>query len=341
MISELKKELEKCDGTDNKFETIYRFVLNCTPSSAREKFISENFIILRKRIIKEDYLQYNYYFRLVYNYLIRPIKPLGKLVHPDWEQDYFEGKAFFYEYSRKYKGFVDDIIDNIEKYKKIYNLLADEKSKQVLVGVLTGRLIGSKAEFEKVMDPTKSQYLDENVIGHKEKEVFADIGGYDGQSTLDFFKYSQDKDVRSYVFELDHINAEKMRELFKDDNRVSVIEKGCADKPGKVFYELGGTSIAKSVEHETDSCGILTTLDDEVDDKFTYIKMDVEGAEEGVLLGAKKHIENDRPRLAICVYHKPGDIWKLHKIVDDIGIPYKYYLRQYDNYEAETVLYAV
>ncbi len=340
MIRELIKDIEECKTTDGRFEIICGFAEKCSASSSdRDRFIKEHFSLHRKRRVRE-YINDGWYSRLVYNFLIRPIKPLGKKVHPDWDDEFFKGKAFWYYYCTTYRGFVEDIIDNADRYRTVYELLEDDKSKAVLVGVLKGRLSGNKDDFTAVMDPVESQYLDEGVIGHKDNEVFADIGGFDGQSTQDFFDFAVDSKAKSYIFELDHKNAAVIRERFKDDERVSVIEKGCGDKQGVIYYE-GGAQTSKVVDHETDKSAQITTVDDEIKEQLTYMKMDVEGAESGVLEGAAGHIRNDDMRMAVCVYHKPGDIWKLYEQIKGYGVEKKYYLRQYGAGEAETVLYAV
>ena len=41
-----------------------------------------------------------------------------------------------------------------------------------------------------------------------------------------------------------------------------------------------------------------------VKEKISFIKMNIEGAEVDTISGGKNHIENDTPKMAICVYHK-------------------------------------
>ena len=69
--------------------------------------------------------------------------------------------------------------------------------------------------------------------------------------------------------------------------------------------------------------------------------MDIEGAEEQALIGAKQTIINNRPKLAICVYHKLDDIWKIPNIILKYNSSYKLFLRHYTYSENDTVLYAV
>jgi len=48
----------------------------------------------------------------------------------------------------------------------------------------------------------------------------------------------------------------------------------------------------------------------------TYIKMDIEGAEYDALLGAERLIRSYKPVLAICVYHRPQDIWEIPQLIN-------------------------
>jgi len=76
--------------------------------------------------------------------------------------------------------------------------------------------------------------------------------------------------------------------------------------------------------------------------KATIIKMDVEGAELEALKGAYNTIKNYKPRLAICVYHKPSDIIDIPGFILQINDGYKLYLRHHRaDIADDTVLYAI
>ena len=83
----------------------------------------------------------------------------------------------------------------------------------------------------------------------------------------------------------------------------------------------------------------LSDLD--LDSKVTLIKMDIEGSELEALKGAEKLIKRDRPRLAICIYHKRQDPVEITNWILELGMDYKLYMRHYSNFGFETVLYAV
>ena len=46
-------------------------------------------------------------------------------------------------------------------------------------------------------------------------------------------------------------------------------------------------------------------------DRFTFLKVDVEGSEAELIDGAAKIIHYHRPRIALSVYHYPTDIFTL------------------------------
>lgn len=82
-------------------------------------------------------------------------------------------------------------------------------------------------------------------------------------------------------------------------------------------------------------------MDDVVDEKVTFIKMDIEGAEYEALLGAKETIQKNKPKLAISIYHKPEDIISIPKLIKSMVPNYRLYIRHYSNADNETVLYAI
>ncbi|MDR1086700.1 MAG: FkbM family methyltransferase [Endomicrobium sp.] len=69
--------------------------------------------------------------------------------------------------------------------------------------------------------------------------------------------------------------------------------------------------------------------------------MDIEGAELDALVGAKDTIRKYKPRLAICIYHKPSDIIDIPLYILSLVPEYKLYIRHYSTYKWETVLYCV
>ena len=74
----------------------------------------------------------------------------------------------------------------------------------------------------------------------------------------------------------------------------------------------------------------LTTIDDFVREKnipkVDFIKMDIEGAELDALKGAINTIKTFKPKLAICIYHKPEHFYEIPTFIKSIVPEYKIWL---------------
>jgi hypothetical protein len=68
--------------------------------------------------------------------------------------------------------------------------------------------------------------------------------------------------------------------------------------------------------------------------------MDVEGSEGQSLLGARKTIQQFKPKLAISIYHSLADLIDLPRLVRDIEPRYELYIEHHTVHAEETVLYA-
>ena len=70
----------------------------------------------------------------------------------------------------------------------------------------------------------------------------------------------------------------------------------------------------------------LTTIDKLVEElhlpKVDFIKMDIEGAEQKAIVGAKNTIAKFRPRMALCIYHLPDDATMVPQLVHDVVSDY-------------------
>jgi methyltransferase FkbM-like protein len=69
--------------------------------------------------------------------------------------------------------------------------------------------------------------------------------------------------------------------------------------------------------------------------------MDIEGAELDALRGARPVIVRDRPVLTICVYHVPGDLWRLPLLMKEMIPEYQMFLRTHEGDGWQTVAYGI
>ncbi|HUO69181.1 MAG TPA: FkbM family methyltransferase [Solirubrobacteraceae bacterium] len=75
--------------------------------------------------------------------------------------------------------------------------------------------------------------------------------------------------------------------------------------------------------------------------RVDFLKVDVEGADLGVLEGAAETIRSHRPRLAIACYHKPDDLVVIPDFIASLGVPYRWYLQCSTMTDVDTVAFAV
>ena len=186
------------------------------------------------------------------------------------------------------------------------------------------------------------QYFDPDIMTCSEGEAFVDGGAFDGQTSLAFRKWAKGKYANIWAFEPEGEMAVKCRELLKNFQNVSIINKGLWKEAGCVSFQSDGVLSTVS-EHSDKGNKIPVAALDEVlkDKRVTFIKLDVEGSELEALQGAERIIREQKPKLAISVYHKPQDIWELPELIMSYGSDYKFYLRHYTLCEYDSVLYAV
>lgn len=189
----------------------------------------------------------------------------------------------------------------------------------------------------KVLLVPGEQYFDFFVPS--EREFFIDAGAYDGQTTIQFSKWCGDSYSGAILFEpFEETKALIEKNVSKLEN-IKVYYYAAWDRKEDLF--LGGnqsrtTSISDSGRKIS---GI--SIDEVVENaEVTFIKMDVEGSECKALLGAKNTIVKFKPRLAICVYHKPNDVIEIPKLLSSFVPEYRFAFRHYTSCMSETVLYA-
>ncbi len=248
----------------------------------------------------------------------------------------------------------DFFTHNDERINAICNELADEKSRNVFKSMI---------HFRMYMDYTKHpgmelpQYFDSNIISCNENEVFVDVGGYDGLTSVDFINYTHGKFKSIVIFEPDVncIDMIKSNSVLQDycDSTI-IIPKGAWSKETTLQFAQSSDSASKIIDTDVNINGKATSNNVEVvsvpvtaiDNTpecagATFIKMDIEGAEWEALHGAKETITCNKPKLAICIYHSDDDMLRLIEYVLALVPEYKVYIRHHSTGVIETVAYFV
>jgi len=239
-------------------------------------------------------------------------------------------------------GFVVDMLNDLgahaSHWQALPQLLADDESRKVLHDVVCFRQSADLACMAGYTCRPAEQYFD-HVCCPQPGDVFADCGGFDGDTTEQFVQRCPDY-RRVWLFEPSDQNMRKAKERLAGMRDINFVPKGVSDKAGTLRFNADAGS-ASAVTESGDLSVAVTTLDEAIDEPVSFVKMDLEGWELKALGGARRHIERDHPKLAIAVYHQASEFWKIPEFVLAIRQDYNVYLRHYTEGWTETVMYFV
>ncbi len=249
----------------------------------------------------------------------------------------------YYPVMMSEKGFYDValLIENQNKIESVFNMLSDDLSKIVLSNILKHRITMDFTYLNSII--SQKQYFPSDIFTLNDAECFVDGGAYDGETIDAFIDETNNKFSFIYAFEPDLQNYINIKESNKnlDCNLVKLFNAGLYSKTGVIGFNSHGNSASFICETGKDTIS-LVKLDEVVGEyKPTYVKLDIEGAEEEALYGMKDTITKCHPKLAISIYHKAADLWELPLIILKISASYKIYIRHYSNGLHETVCYAI
>lgn len=234
------------------------------------------------------------------------------------------------------------LIDEKEEILACSELWADQKSIDIYLEQIECYL-SRKYNVSNRID--NDQYFPEDIIFRKGYSRFVDCGAYTGD-TISSLTEKRGRIDNLVAIEPDTGNFKELSSYIerKRDNIAEDIQ----------LYPFGVWSSSKTllfVNNQGSGCHLSETgntplqciaLDDIlIEFTPTFIKMDVEGAEVEAIKGASHTIGNCKPDLAISVYHMIEHLWKIPLLLKSIDDKYKFYLRSYEHFNQETVLYAV
>jgi FkbM family methyltransferase len=246
----------------------------------------------------------------------------------------------------------------VKNYKKLCfvrdNFFSDEKSVNVFNALLIAMLTGSTTSCRAVME--KDMYFCIPEFSGTFNETFVDAGAFVGDTVERFLWENLGTFKHIYAFEpgLKQFSAlqKRMHRLSEewafDMNCVTVVKAGLSSKKCRMSCSFLGDSPLRhglitenpfNVADDFNSAEVFS-LDSFLDGKeVTFIKADVEGMEMELLKGAQETICRFRPKMALCIYHYPSDLFEIAEFVRKLVPEYKFYLRHHAPIFGDFVLY--
>ena len=274
-----------------------------------------------KRVLKYSEVQEKYSdFVIVMAFAVHDEKMLTRVKELSQEHTlYFPdvpvvGDGIF---SREY------IEEHEEDFDKAYSLLSDEKSKQSYIDILNFKVSG-KTEYlfkcERKKEEIYADYLCPN-----DDEILMDLGAYDGDTIREFLNVTDNKYRKIYAVEADEKNYKKLIDKTSHLEKIETFNIAAWDKKETLFFEK-----KKGRNSKLSSSGKFELQADSVDNilqgkEITLLKMDIEGSEKKALEGARKTIQEHRPKLYVCAYHRNSDMFTLPLKNNEICPDYKIY----------------
>ncbi len=325
-----------------------------------------------------------------------------KIENDNWDHIRFAGKP---ELKQNFMidravNWMQALISNKEQFEQAYHMLADERSRKLMLSILQFdildhhhvRLPLNTPEYWPSYHSIDARYLIEknvtslnnlplNLYNLSEQnikilcnplgiltifllkqyffqsapfiqpepgDVCIDGGGCSGDVALNFANtVGSQGHVHSFEFVENNLSIfQKNIQLNPDlEKRITIEKKALWNKSGEqLSFDDRGPSTSVTQNSASAFSTKTITIDDYVEEKklksLDFIKMDIEGAEVQALQGAWKTIQTFKPKLAICVYHKTDDLFKIPFLVKEIVPEYKLYLDHFTIHREETVLFA-
>jgi FkbM family methyltransferase len=243
---------------------------------------------------------------------------------------------------------------HFDRFSYVYDeLLCDEISRRTYRNVLMSYL---KCDIEYIYSVyVKNQYFEHPKFGASStKEVFVDCGACTGDTMEQYLFNKVGTFGKIYAFEpveklYNAMNMRKerlMREWALDEGRIVTVKKAVSDSQKGVSIGNADCSnnTSSHIYEASDTEGTImetVSLDYYFKDKEkpTFIKADIEGAEKDMILGAREIIAQNKPLLAVCIYHGIADMYRLPILIHEIKPEYKMAVRHHSPSFYETVIY--
>lgn len=229
--------------------------------------------------------------------------------------------------------------DHKKQLRMVYNWLEDEVSREAFEAFIKAKLSGNTEYLKNAAQKSGREYFHE-LFGEFHDEIIVDGGAFTGDTYREALDAKMPY-VKYYAFEPDTINYKKLVENTLKDKRVIPLNKGLYDTEKTLTLIEKGNVSSQLLENGGGGAKVQVTCIDKIAGDATFIKLDVEGSELSVLNGAEKTILCNKPKLAVCAYHRLEDIIEIPSKIKSINEKYKIYFRQHlGNMTRDLLVYA-
>lgn len=234
-------------------------------------------------------------------------------------------------------------LDRRDEIVEAASFFADDRSRNLYLDLWRYRLTGDVTFARPSGSSTlEDQYFPEDLQPWPVPVRLVDCGAFDGDTIVAATR--RGISVSAVVaFEPDPANYAALTRFLGGREELLAIALPCgvAGRTAQVRF-ASGSGAASAITESGDAVIQCVTLDAALHGFVpTLIKMDIEGAEDAALDGARRIVARDRPGLAISAYHTPEHLWSLAAKVRSWDLGYDIYLRAHGHQGFDTVVYGL
>jgi len=258
----------------------------------------------------------------------------GKLISSSLNSGNITVKDFLYAMDQldqihTYKSIREErafIVDNLNRFQKLFNILEDTISRATLFARLKTYLTLDRVELLKINWPHVFINNNDQINGIliRKNEIFVDAGAAFGDTVSYFYHQSRGQYKEIHAFEPDSEFIVPLRNLCTYLPNTSCYHLGLGDKNENLnFFEAsenryGSNFLENSTVSQIKKSGVKVQRLDDLLEAPTLIKIDVEGFESKVINGSKRIISEHTPNMNISAYHYPADLLDIYESVNSI-----------------------
>ena len=176
----------------------------------------------------------------------------------------------------------------------------------------------------------KEYYLDG--FNPNDGETIIDCGGAVGDTALFFNAYYPNSDIHIFEFsDTEYTMLKKNIEINNKQNKLFAYKNGVSSMNQTLYFN--GSNFTRDKTGNSSKVDFIS-LDYFVKkhniNNIGLIKMDIEGAEQEALKGAKETILRFKPKLMIPIYHLESDIFEIPNFLHSLGLKMEFRVKWTD-----------
>lgn len=232
-----------------------------------------------------------------------------------------------------------DWLESLPEARAAMDIWDDAESRDIYYWRV--RLLANRDAADAPYTHYRDQYFPA-FIPQENYRFFVDGGAYLGDTLEEYTARFGEIRGRYYMFEPDGRIFPELKRAMSDRPRTSLYNLALFDQRTTLrfhlHYDVGSSCVTEDGEVEIEAAPLDEVLSG---CEVSFIKLDVEGAELEALAGAAGIIAEQRPTLAVCLYHRPEHLWTIPAWIKAVMPESRLYLRHYSLCQYETVCYAV